>query len=249
MNKADWKFILKDKYNDKITKCNVVNFIDDMILLSKGYPRDYIIGYVDFLNCHIDLSYQPLIPRVETEYWLEKILPLINQHFKNTKSIKTLDIFAGSGCIGIAVAKNIKKATVDFSDIDQNNIKQIKKNITINKVKNFKKVTISDIFSNISGKYDLILANPPYVPLSNTIKAPFEPPKAIVAGKYGLDIIEPFIAQIKSFLNKGGLFAIEHHPNQVPKIKTMLKKHGFKDFEFFQDQYNRPRYVVVKYLE
>ena len=220
---CDWKFILKDKYNNKINNSNVV----------------------DFLNCKIDLSFKPLVPRVETEYWLEKTIPFIKKHFKNHQAIKTLDIFSGSGCLGIALAKNIKKAIVDFSDIDKNNIKQIKKNLKINNIKNYKKVLLSDIFSNIAVKYDLILANPPYVPLSDTIKAPFEPLKAIKAGKDGLAIIKTFIAQSKNFLNPGGVFIMEYHSSQITKLKTMLKKHGFNNFEFHKDQYNRHRYVIV----
>ncbi len=89
------------------------------------------------------------------------------------------------------------------------------------------------------------MANPPYVPALDAIKAPFEPLKAIKAGKYGLSIIEPFIAQINGFLNPNGIFVMEYDPSQTNKIKTMLKKHGFNNFEFCKDQYNRHRYVIV----
>jgi len=64
----DIKYILKDKYNNDINDSNIKSLVTDLNLLSKGYPRDYIIGYVSFLNCKIDLSFKPLIPRVETEF-------------------------------------------------------------------------------------------------------------------------------------------------------------------------------------
>jgi HemK-like putative methylase len=159
-----------------------------------------------------------------------------------------LDIFSGSGCLGIATAKNIKNSIVDFSDIDENNIKQIKINLKLNNIKNYKKIIKSDVFSKITGKYDLIIANPPYAPASDAIKAPFEPLKAITAGKDGLNVIRPFIAKISMFLSKNGLLIMEYHPNQINKIKTMLIKHGFKNFEFYQDQYKRSRYVLIKNL-
>lgn len=241
----DIKFILKDKYQNKLNNKNIVSFLNDLKLLKNGYPRDYIIGNVDFLNLKIDLSCHPLIPRVETEYWVEKTIPLIKKHFKNNKKIKTLDIFSGSGCIAMAISKNIKKTIIDFSDIDKNNLRQIKINLKQNKIKNYRKLIISDIFSKINDKYDLILANPPYVPVSEAIKAPFEPLKAIKAGKDGLSVIRPFLRQIEGFLNNNSMFIMEFHPGQQKEIKTTLIKHGFKNFKISKDQYRRYRYVVV----
>ena len=242
---SDLEYILKDKYHNKINKKNIKSLINDLVLISKNYPRDYIIGYVDFLNCKIDLSKKPLIPRVETEYWIEKNISLIKKHFKSNQKIKVLDIFSGSGCLGIAIAKNIKNSIVDFSDIDQNMLKQIKINLKLNNIKNYKKIIKSDIFSKIKGKYDVILANPPYVPYSDVVKAPYEPQKAIIAGKDGLRIIQPFISKIKQFLNKHGILIMEFHPDRVKEIKTMLKKHDLNNFEFYKDQYNRNRYMII----
>ena len=242
---SDLEHILKDKYRNKINESNISFLIKDLDLFNTGYPRDYIIGYVNFLNCKIDLSKKPLIPRVETEYWLEKSLPIIKKYFKNYQKIQVLDIFSGSGCLGIAIAKNIKKSIIDFSDIEENNIQQIKINLKLNNIKNYHKIIQSNIFDKIKGKYDLIVANPPYVPLSDTVKAPFESSNAIFAGKDGLKLIQPFIQQIKKFLSKNSMFIMEFHPDQVNKLKTMLEKHGFKNFEFFKDQYQRFRYVVI----
>jgi HemK-like putative methylase len=171
---------------------------------------------------------------------------MLKKHFENYKDIKVLDIFSGSGCLGISIAKNLKNSIVDFSDINENYIKQIKINLKINKIKNFKKVIKSDIFDKIPGKYDLILANPPYVPASDAIQAPFEDRKAILAGKDGLKLLKPFLAQLKAHLNSNGICIIEHHPDQVKVLKTMLLKHGFNNFEFRKDQYQRSRYAIIQ---
>ena len=243
---SDWEYILKDKYNNEINNTNIKSFLKDLDLISKNYPRDYIIGYVDFLNCKIDLSKKPLIPRVETEHWVSNIIPIIKKHFN--KEIQILDIFSGSGCIGIALAKAIPNSIIDFSDIEENNIKQIKINLKLNNIENYRKIVKSDIFSKIVHKYDVIVANPPYVPQSEALQAPLEPVKAIKAGKYGLDILEPFIAEIREYLNNNGIFVLEFHPNQVKKLKTILKEYGFNKFDFYKDQYNRYRYVIV-YLQ
>ncbi len=242
----DIKYILKDKYNNDINDSNIKSLISDLNLLNKGYSRDYIIGYVSFLNCKIDLSFKPLIPRVETEFWIEKELKMLKKHFEDYISLKVLDIFSGSGCLGISVAKNLKKTTVDFSDLNEKYLKQIKINLKINNISNFKKILKSDIFDKISGKYDLILANPPYVPTSDTLKAPFEDRKTITAGKDGLKLIKPFLSQLKAHLNQNGICIMEFHPGQTSKLKTMLLKHGFTNFEFCLDQYNRMRYIIIR---
>jgi len=241
----DFKYIISDKYHSNINEKNIKSLIHDLTLSKKGYPRDYIIGYVNFWNCKIDLSLKPLIPRVETEFWIEKELKNLKIHFKNIAIIKVLDIFSGSGCLGISIAKNFKNSIVDFSDVNENYLKQIKINLKINNIKNYKKVIKSDIFAKIPGKYDLILANPPYVPTSDTLKAPFEDRKAITAGKDGLKFLKPFLAQLKEHLNSKGICIIEHHPNQVKELKTILLKHGFNNFEFRKDQYLRFRYLII----
>ncbi|MDD3808525.1 MAG: methyltransferase [Candidatus Pacebacteria bacterium] len=150
--------------------------------------------------------------------------------------------------MGIALAKAIPNSIIDFSDIEENNIKQIKINLKLNNIENYRKIVKSDIFSKIVHKYDVIVANPPYVPQSEALQAPLEPVKAIKAGKYGLDILEPFIAEIREYLNNNGIFVLEFHPNQVKKLKTILKEYGFNKFDFYKDQYNRYRYVIV-YLQ
>ena len=101
---------------------------------------------IKFLGCKIDLSKRPLIPRPETKFWVGQVIKNYKLKIKNSK---ILDIFAGSGCIGLAIEKHIKNAQVYFADKYQ-----------YFEHKNFIK---SDIFSKVVGKYDYIFANPPYV--------------------------------------------------------------------------------------
>ncbi|TSC96147.1 MAG: release factor glutamine methyltransferase, partial [Parcubacteria group bacterium Athens1014_26] len=143
-------------------------FIQDAIRLKNGEPLDYIIGWAPFLNCKIDLSLKPLVPRTETEFWIEKAIREIKKFIQNNsrKTIKILDIFSGSGCIGVAALKNIPGSRITFSEIDPQLIKQIKISLKLNKIspKQYKLIK-SDTFKNITGRYDFILANPPYIPL------------------------------------------------------------------------------------
>jgi len=89
------------------------DFFTDLERLKAGEPLAYIIGHTPFLNCQINLNSHPLIPRVETEYWVEKAIESIRR--ENISNVRVLDLCAGSGCVGVAVAKAVRDARVNFS--------------------------------------------------------------------------------------------------------------------------------------
>ncbi len=236
---------------DKLPK----NIKKDIERLKKGEPLDYVIGFTEFLGSKIDLSKKPLIPRSETEYWVDKAI----NEFKNPpslklrkgKHIKCLDIFSGSGCIGMAVLKHIKNAKVFFAEKDKNFIKQIKINLKINKIRsNRYKIIQSDVFKNIKGKFDYIFANPPYISKNRKSKIQksvlrYEPQMALFGGKDGLFYIRKFLAEAKNFLNPEGIIFMEFDHVQKKHMEKLIKKYGYKKFEFFKDQYGKWRWVVM----
>jgi release factor glutamine methyltransferase len=203
-----------------------------------------------FLNCKIDLSKKVFEPRIETEFWVGKAIKEINQKIENRKQkIEVLDIFAGSGCIGIDVLKNIKNARVDFADISQKAIKQIRINLKLNRAsRNQYRIYKSNLFEKIrNNKYDIIFANPPYVALDRISQVQKEvlqkePPAALFAGKDGMFWIERFSRQVKKYLDKKGVIYMEFDPFQKEKIKKILEKQGFK-FQFRKDRFKKYRWL------
>ena len=110
----DIDVLIREKYNNSLKKKkDYSSFKKDVLRLKSGEPLEYVMGFSYFLGCRIDLSLKPLIPRQETEFWVEKAIKRIKTR---KKSLICLDIFAGSGCIGIALLKHIKASRVDFSE-------------------------------------------------------------------------------------------------------------------------------------
>lgn len=238
---------MEEKYKGKPNK----KFQKDVKRIKKGEPVDYVIGFKEFLGCKIDLSKRPLIPRKETEFWVAMAIDEIKKYYA-TKSIKCLDIFAGSGCIGVALLANVQNVLCDIAEKDKKLLGQIKLNLKNNFTKPSRyKVIGSDVFSKIKGKYDFILANPPYIATTRKNKVQksvlkYEPKAALFAGKDGFTYIKKFLQEVKKHLNPGGQVFMEFDFVQKNDIEKLLKKLGYKDYEFKKDQYGKWRFLMLK---
>ncbi|MEI6316764.1 MAG: HemK family protein methyltransferase [bacterium] len=243
----EFEWLLKEKYNGVKSD----QYLIDVARIEKGEPVDYVIGFSNFLGARIGLEYKPLIPRVETEYWVEKAIIKIKEKFGDAH-IHVLDMFAGSGCVGIAVLTHIPNSRVDFADIDESMVVQIQKNLNENNIaKDRYKIFVSNIFEELDTpvKYDVILANPPYIDRARNITQDsviaYEPHRALFAEKNGMQIIESFFNDIKSFLKSEYMVFVEHDDDQVGRIESILVSQGFENFLFQKDQYGLQRWVEI----
>lgn len=268
--------LVRDKYDGRADK--VTN--EDRKRIKSGEPLDYIIGWKPFLNCRIDLSLKPFIPRPETEFWVEKaIVELRDAHVRRDSSnplarpdmlprrrkaefgnisgrtlprapLRVLDLFCGSGCIGVSFLKRLPGARVDFADADARYLKQARKNVTLNNIPLRRaKFIRSDVFSNVRGTYDVIVANPPYIAVSARRRVQrevlrFEPPGALFGGKDGMRHVRKLIAGLRAHLRPGGACWMEFGEGQKRKIEKELRKAKLMGI-FHKDQYGRWRYVRI----
>lgn len=246
----DARLLLLEKYHGVQT----ADFRSDLERLAKGEPLAYIIGNVPFLGCIIDLSYKPLIPRTETEFWVERALQYIRE--KNTEGdrIHILDIFSGSGCIGIALAKHIPNVQVDFAEIDPKLVVQIELNIKNNAIENNRvHVFVSDLFATVpQKKYSYIFANPPYISKEHIDAVQpsvieHEPHHALFADDDGAYFIKKLIAEGREYLAETGTMFIEMDPHQKDAIIEHAKKFSC-NVSFWEDQFKNTRVVAVRPL-
>ncbi len=193
--------------------------------LNNGEPVQYIVGDVNFYGNIIKVNKNVLIPRRETEELVEKTIEIIKDMFNN-QNISILDIGTGSGCIPITLKKIIPNANITGSDISIDALELARKNAKFNNVDiNFIE---SDIFNNISNKYDCIISNPPYLKEDDYIMDIVknnEPHLALYAKNDGLYFYQEILKNANNYLNKKSIIAFEIGENQTKDIIEIARKY------------------------
>ena len=208
----------------------------------KHVPLDKIIGYTDFINVRIPFEKSTLTPRQETEILTDMIIKDIKG-----KKLDVLDLCSGSGCIGLAIAKN-SECNVTLSDISKKAIKISERNANINDIKvNY---IISDMFANIPSKFDIIVCNPPYITRNDLEKLEievkdFDPRLALDGGIDGLDFYREIGKNAAEYLNDGGKIYLEIGIDQSKAIVECLTE-AFVDIKVLQDYSGIDRYIIAK---
>lgn len=238
------KWLLQEKY----AGVESPEFFADVERLKKEEPLAYIIGWSDFLGCKIDVTLHPMIPRPETEFWLERA---IGELKARKQPLKILDVFSGSGCIGVAVAKHVPVSTVDFSEFDPKLAEQIAMNIALNNIDGSRtRIFTGDAFEKITDTYDAIFANPPYIDPKAKEEMDwsvigFEPHLAFFSEEEGMKHAHEIIDHGAKYLNPDGVYYIEHDAHQRPELIKMLEGTPWK-YEFWNDQYGQIRFLILR---
>ena len=214
--------------------------------LESGIPVQYIVGNVDFYGNTFKVNKNTLIPRFETELLVEKTIKYINKYFNN--EIKILDIGTGSGCIAITLNKLLNSCDITGIDISSEALEVAKENNIINNT-NVKFIE-SDIFSNVSDKYDVIISNPPYISYDDIevmdIVKNNEPHLALYAKDNGLYFYDKIIKDSSKYLNDKFIMAFEIGYKQGKDITKIVNKY-YKDINMSveKDYSGRDRFVFI----
>lgn len=208
-------------------------------------PIQHIIGLAHFMGEDFIVNENVLIPRDETEILVRKAVEIINK--ENFKTV--LDIGTGSGCIACMIAK-MTDAQVIGVDISTDALQVALDNAS--KLNLFNKAIFrkSDIFSNIkTEKFDVIVSNPPYIPLSEKAnlqkEVGFDPELALFTeDSEGIDFYNKIIESSPDYMNKGGYLIFECGINQANLIKDLMAVRGFSNIEIIKDLGNIDRVVL-----
>jgi len=252
-------------------------FAEDLKRLAAGEPLAYVIGFQPFLGLRIHLDNHPLIPRPETEWWTERLLqelagreilePLrrpsgraggnspageysVFQNFP-AREFAFLDLCAGSGAIGCAALSRLPHARVYFGELDPSYEETVRKNIRENGLDEARaEIRIGDLFAPFKGmRFDVIAANPPYVPYGRALDRSvedYEPALALRAGPDGLDLIRGIAHGIRAHLAESGIAWIECDSAHAEAAQALLAAAGLR-VQIRTDPYGAPRVLVVSF--
>ena len=205
-----------------------------------GEPVAYIIGEWEFYGLTLSLCRDVLIPRVDTETLAERGILAVRAL---GRPARVLDLCAGSGCVGLAVADNCPQCHVVLADWSEQALRVCRKNIQRCGLSGRVSAARADALAlppALLRDFDLILCNPPYIPtgelagLEPSVRD-YEPRQALDGGEDGLSFYRAVSDRWKTALCPGGRMAFEVGWNQDPDVEYLLGRQGFQDIQTHQD--------------
>lgn len=190
---------------------------------AQGEPIAYLLGAREFYGRRFAVSPAVLVPRPETELLVELAL----SQLAGLTAPRVLDLGTGSGCIAITLALECPSATVLAVDrsaealaIAGDNARRLGASVGF---------VLGDWYDSVAGRFDLIVANPPYVAIADPHLAELrhEPQPALVAGADGLADLRRIVAGAAAFLRPGGWLAVEHGHDQGFAVRELFSRTGF----------------------
>ena len=235
-----WYFVHED---EEISENDIEEYQILIEQRGKHIPLQQLTKEAYFYGMKFFVNENVLIPRQDTEVLVEQVLSLS----KEKENLKLLDMCTGSGCILLALLANLKQASgtgVYLSEkaleVAQRNSKEL--GIEVSWVQ-------SDLFDKVSGSYDIIVSNPPYIETSvieglmDEVKL-YEPRMALDGTEDGLFFYREITMQAGKYLKNNGILAFEIGYNQGKAVSEFMKENGYKEVQVLQDLAGLDRVVT-----
>jgi release factor glutamine methyltransferase len=221
---------------------------------ASGVPAQYITGHQEFWGMDLIVSPAVLIPRPETEHVIETVLYLERTNGGLASSPGSfphiVDVGTGSGCIAIALAKELPQSEIHATDISPAALEVARANAARHQLENRIHFQQADLLQGFDpGSFDFVVSNPPYVGESEEDQVQlevrkFEPRNAVFAGPTGLEVIERLIPQAHTALKSGGWLVMEISGTIVEAVKRLLDK--WKHLQITNDLQGIPRVAAAQ---
>ena len=212
-----------------------------------GEPLAYLIGEWEFYGLPLDISRDVLIPRPDTEV----LAGLAIDFVKTQGECRVLDLCAGSGCVGLAVASQCPGSRVVLGELSEGALRICRQNIRRNGLSGRVVPMQMDALAPPPaqlGEFRCLVSNPPYIPagdipgLDPSVRD-FEPHMALDGGEDGLDFYRNLAGEWKNALSVGGKIFLEVGIGQADDVLRLLRTQGFGDLEITKDLNGIPRVV------
>ena len=210
-------------------------------------PLQHILGTMEFAGLTLKVDRRALIPRPETEYFIELLLPRFS-----VPPLRILDLGTGTGAIALALAKVWPEATVVAIDRSEEALALARENAGATGLAARVTFLCSDWFAALPAdeKFDLIIANPPYLSDEETDASEpevkdYEPRHALSAGQDSAAALDHIIRVGRSRLTAGGKLALETGIAQHTRLQALLQTEGYGTSESLKDLTGRDRFILA----
>lgn len=220
-------------------------------------PIQYIMGSVEFCGLEFHVDDRVLVPRPETELLVEIAVELAGSSSAKTGTLDILDLCTGSGNIAIALmargcaslTKNLSNCRITASDISPAALEVARRNAIRNGVYDGLKFICSDLFTDIKGRFDIIVSNPPYIArhefLTLQEEVLREPREALDGGADGLDFYRRIVASLPEYLKRGGYIVMEIGYGQRAALTDIIAKSGIFRLSGVKKDFNGIDRVII----
>jgi len=203
-----------------------------------GEPVAYIVGDKEFWSLRFEVGREVLIPRPETECLIEEVLRFYRPP---GEGLRILEIGTGSGAIGVVLARELPAARVAATDISPGALAVARRNALSHGVADRMEYFQGDLFTAVSGDWDIICSNPPYIPEVEYNLLPagirnYEPPEALIAGPDGVAFHRRIIREGLNRLKESGRIFLEIGEGQRDQVAALFRDDGgYDDISFRKD--------------
>lgn len=216
-----------------------------------GEPVHRILGFREFYGIKLALSAETLEPRPDTETLVDAVLPFVRATVSRQGSCRILDLGTGTGAIALALLSEVPEATATGTDVSSGALATATANAAELGVEARFSASKSSWFAEISGRYDVIASNPPYIPsrdiefLQQEVRD-FDPRRALDGGEDGLDPYRILAGGANTHLQHGGIVAVEIGSTQRADVTHLFEAAGWRLLEAKKDLAGNDRVLVFK---
>ncbi|MBQ3533065.1 MAG: peptide chain release factor N(5)-glutamine methyltransferase [Oscillospiraceae bacterium] len=212
-----------------------------------GEPVAYLIGEWEFYGLPLDISEHVLIPRADTEVLAQQAIEFV----QTLEECRVLDLCAGSGCVGLAIASQAPEARVVLGELSEGALRICRQNIRRNGLSGQVVPLPMDVMAGPPahvGEFDCIVSNPPYIPradiagLDVSVKD-YEPLMALDGGEDGLDFYRAICENWREVMHVGTRLYFEVGIGQADDVLRIMRAVGFGDIQVVEDTAGIPRVV------
>ncbi|HVO63287.1 MAG TPA: peptide chain release factor N(5)-glutamine methyltransferase [Terriglobales bacterium] len=232
----------------ELTTEETTRYDDALSQRAQGVPSQYITGHQEFWGMDLIVTPAVLIPRPETEHLIEALLPLA----KNIAVPKIVDVGTGSGCIALALAKELPRAEIHATDMSPQALEIARANAARHGLESRIAFLEGDLLEGLPVGFDFVISNPPYVGESEEDQVQlevrkFEPRNAVFAGTTGTEVIARLIEQAREKLKPSRFLIIEISGTIASEVCGLLS--DWEDVHIKNDLQNIPRVAIARRRE